>query len=57
MTKIIRVESCKGCPYKLWSFAKMYRHEDHWTPYFCGKEHKELEDVDIIPDWCPLENI
>jgi hypothetical protein len=48
--KIIRVESCRKCPYK---------HEFvHGGPDFCKITRLRLEYklLDTIPDWCPLED-
>lgn len=49
--KIIKVRSCRMCPYK-----RLVRY------YYCAKASKihespkQIFDQDIIQEWCPLED-
>jgi hypothetical protein len=53
--KIIRVESCEGCPLLCWDRANVV------SVPFCGKEAQEnrfpkMEWNLTMPSWCPLED-
>ncbi|MGD0277466.1 MAG: hypothetical protein ABSB79_15710 [Syntrophales bacterium] len=46
--KIIRVESCSGCPDCLY---------DGHSKWYCAvRPDNTLEKNNIIPSWCPLED-
>jgi hypothetical protein len=51
-TRIIRIDNCKKCPFHklLWD-----RRNGHY--YQCNKLNStpDIEDISIIPEWCPLE--
>lgn len=44
------INMCKDCPYCFYYENIM----DNY--YYCNKIDKELSRIDIIPDWCPLED-
>ena len=52
--KIIRVESCEGCPY-------ICRVRDTIGTVYCSvmardNQFPDIEDSATIPPWCPLED-
>lgn len=53
MTKIIKVRFCGLCPYLEvkgdWNIVNS-------TEFNCSAIQKEIENLDIIPKWCPLED-
>lgn len=49
--KIIKVDSCRKCPF-LVDFNYKY------FELYCDKHReKHIENIDIIPEWCTLEEI
>lgn len=64
MTRIIKVESCIDCPFKVWAGAKRFLGQGYKEKYLCNKtligvEAKYLIRIDgkaDIPRWCPLDD-
>ncbi len=58
MTKIIKIENCRDCPYQHYSNGIKGIHKGYW----CEKEHGEEIMLEIIPNypeipiWCTLDN-
>jgi len=52
MTKIIRVESCMGCPYR--------QRADRFYGYICiNRVHPKMlieTEMETIPEWCTLKD-
>lgn len=46
--KIIKVKNCLKCPKRDWGALGSLA--------FCEEANKHIVDVNIIPNWCPLEN-
>ena len=48
--KMIRVASCLDCPHMKMEFK-------YFSKPYCAKFNVEdIPDVDVIPEWCPLED-
>lgn len=45
-TRIIEVVSCGNCPLMKW---------DHKDDICLRKDGKKIENINSIPEWCPLE--
>jgi len=46
--KVIRFATCRGCPYiETRTFGSVI---------WCPREDREIENPDIMQDWCPLED-
>ena len=52
--KIITVDSCEHCPFE--KHIEVYDYSPEITCTHIKTEHKDIEDVKKIPDWCPLED-
>ena len=48
--KVIEIENCSVCPYKLWN-------ENYKTSECTRKNNKVIYAIDKIPAWCPLPEI
>jgi len=44
--KIIKINSCKECPYYKYISCEN----------FCNEKWLIIRNIDIIPHWCPLED-
>ena len=49
--KIIKIKSCKECPNKLYALNFIGKER-----YICNIFDKIIENIEIIPSWCPLED-
>jgi hypothetical protein len=54
MSKIIKVENCRGCLYLVIKIIK--NSEEGFHDLICKKMAMRLPDYPNIPDWCPLED-
>ena len=50
--KIVKVETCKDCPYFKTRSPEMYGHN-----HYCLEGRSFDEVPSIIPDWCPLDDM
>lgn len=48
MKKIILVDSCMVCPYWI---------PDSWYDDYCNVEMRDIADIFIIQEWCPLDDL
>lgn len=50
--KIIKVESCMGCPFRFYSTT------ERWRGFVCGHDETYGKEVFLLetPSWCPLED-
>lgn len=54
MSKVIRINSCHGeCPH---CTGPDYNSKTNKWQFTCQEEVEWLDNEDIIPDWCPLED-
>ena len=45
------VECCQECPHRKWNFA----HGTHCTCLYKLKIIRPDDEIDIFPNWCPLD--
>ncbi len=56
--KIIKVTKCADCPYRgKWDCVKgLFIVCNNATKLSPGEEVKTIDNLEIIPEWCPLED-
>ncbi len=63
-TIIMNVSSCRDCPWESKVSEELGGHHECGQAYIAQqwidegeKIHREIEDVDSIPDWCPFDDL
>lgn len=50
--KIIKVYKCTYCVYKRQEYSSVLGKWVNW----CVRESKDIYDLEVFPEWCPLED-
>lgn len=62
--KIIKIDGCLQCPFKVWAGAKRFLGHGYKEKYLCNKTligidakyFIRIDGILEIPRWCPLED-